>query len=286
MRTAGALLFAGAIAAGRAANPPYPRWKIVDAVGDMSGTVGDYSTPHRARQHWHSMNTAVTELIRSQVAAAVTQARAVSAVQHPGLRGQLREIIARQLLHPLLPPGLGIGTGEIVSAYNDHSPQVDLVIYDRSIAPPMLVGQDYGVFPIEAAIAAIEIKSVLTATDLKDADDAARRIRRMPFSPALGGQTHQPYVVLPALFALESDLAQGGMDEITRYGNHGANDGGGLLEICVVGRGHWFVDAHQWHLRVHPGQYGEVLGFLGALLNRLPDFRQSRRSPDYRNYLG
>ena len=37
----------------------------------------------------------------------------ISDVDHDALRGELREIISRQLLEPLLPPSWEIGTGEI-----------------------------------------------------------------------------------------------------------------------------------------------------------------------------
>ncbi len=225
------------------------------------------------------MNTAMTAMAQSQIEAAISQATAVAGINHDGLRGELREIISRQLLEPLLPPGWEIGSGEIISAFNNHSPQTDLVIYDRSIVPSLLVGKHHGLYPVEAALAAIEVKSTLTATELRDADEKARKIRKLPFSAG-----SSPWAVLPIVFAFGSDLSAGGKDEVTRYVEQCGNDGEGLLQICVVGRGHWCYSDYKWHRRHIDGKHGEVLAFLAALFGRLPEFRKSRTTPDLRSY--
>ena len=116
-----------------------------------------------------------------------------------------------------------------------------------------LVGKYHGLFPVEAALAAIEIKRTLTAPELQDADQKARRIRAIPFSAGA-----EPWVVLPILFAFASDLWEDGKDEVARISQQCGNDGGGLMQICVVGRGHWCFRAlwQKLHLKGTAGSAG------------------------------
>ena len=85
------------------------------------------------------MNTVYRDLILARVQAAVGAAKAVTNITHKGLKGQLREIVIRDLFSPLLPSDVGIGTGEIISANNRQSGQQDVVIFDKSILPPILL---------------------------------------------------------------------------------------------------------------------------------------------------
>lgn len=231
-----------------------------------------------------SLNSAVAELLRARIAGVVAQAAALSAVQHSGLRGQLREILAAGLLRPLLPPGFGLATGEVVSAYNDHSPQVDIIVYDQAKVPPLLVDEAVGLVPIEAAIATIEVKSVLTATELRSSHESAKRIQALPFAPAVDGSTQIPLSPLTALFAFGSDLTE--RTELDRYRTQGGNDDRGLLQVCVVGHSTFFRCGNGWHVPNCGGEHGEVLAFIGCFLNQLPVFAESRRRPNLLQYYG
>jgi hypothetical protein len=194
------------------------------------------------------------------------------------LKGELRELVACGLLRPFLAPRYGIGGGEVVSAYNDHSPQADIVIYDRSIVPPSLVGDHLGLFPIEATIAVVEVKSKLTATELQDAHDKAVKIQALPFCPAISGESFTPLAPLNALFAFDSDLTES--SELERYLRIDGSATSGLVQLCVVGRGNWFRTESGWAKVDCGGDFGEVLSFLATLFNRLPFFAETRRTPN------
>jgi len=230
------------------------------------------------------MNNATAELLRARVAGVIAQAEALSAVSHNGLRGQLRELLAGGLLRPLLPPVYGIASGEVVTAYNDHSPQVDIIIYDRTKVPAMLVDDAVGLVPIEAAIATIEVKSRLTAADLRTAHASAVRIQSLPFVPSRDGPTYQPLAPLTALFAFGSDLTQ--TSELDRYLEEGGRDARGLLQLCIAGRSTFFRNGKEWQVASCGGEHGEVLAFIACLLNRLPVFADSRKRPDLLEYYG
>jgi Domain of unknown function (DUF6602) len=107
-------------------------------------------------QHSHS-------IFVSRVVAALGAARAVSTLSHQGVKGAVREVLLRELFRPLLPRDMGVGTGQIATSSGDLSPQLDVIIYDRRILPPVLFEAVLGVFPIEAVLATIEVKTMLTA---------------------------------------------------------------------------------------------------------------------------
>lgn len=113
------------------------------------------------------MHTAYRALLSSHVMTAVNAARAAAAISHRGVRGRIREILVGELFRPLAPADIGVGTGQVISSAGDTSAEQDVVIYDRRVLPPALFKGDLGVFPIESVVATIEVKTTLTAQELK-----------------------------------------------------------------------------------------------------------------------
>jgi len=112
------------------------------------------------------MNKTYRSLFVSRVTGALAAANAAATVTHTGVKGLIREVLLRDLFRPLLPADLGVGTGQIATSNGNLSPEVDVVIYDRRILPPVLFENVIGLFPIESVLATVEIKSKLTATEL------------------------------------------------------------------------------------------------------------------------
>src|SRR5262245_11761145 len=113
------------------------------------------------------MNKLYRDLILVHAEAAVSGARTAASINHPVLKGELCEIVMRDLLRPLLPADIALGTGVIVTANNIQSPQQDVLLIDRSIVPPVVFEGATGIFPIESVLLAIEIKKKLTARELR-----------------------------------------------------------------------------------------------------------------------
>jgi|UPI0005689B88 hypothetical protein len=80
---------------------------------------------------------------------ALATARELGAVNHSGAKGNLRELVVSELLKPILPPDVRIGTGQIVSSDGTQSPQIDAVLYAPHILPAFVLGMT-GLFPIES----------------------------------------------------------------------------------------------------------------------------------------
>ena len=191
------------------------------------------------------MNTAYQDLLSSNASAAVSAGRALAGVNHNSLRGQLREVLVRDFLRPLLPPTLGIGRGEIVTGYDQHSNEQDIIVFDRALVPSLQLDGTAGLFPLESSLYTIEVKSVLNATELNLAHNSARNTEALQHHPAPQG-AGPPEHVIPCLFAFDTDLTLGGKTEIQRYEEILSGAQPAIRGICVAGRGYWSWNG-QWN---------------------------------------
>lgn len=187
------------------------------------------------------MNRAFRNLALARAQSAIAEPKAAFDLPHKGLKGHLREILIRDLMRPFLPMDLGIGSGQIVSSYDTSSPQQDIIVYEKRIAPPVVFEAGYGVFPLESVLFTVEVKSVLTASALRTSDRAARSVTSLVYRPTPDGSSIEG--VITHLVAFSSDLSRSELDRYTSMLNGRAP---GLLALCVVGKGYWFHCNEGW----------------------------------------
>lgn len=123
------------------------------------------------------MNTIFEKLIYAKVETFVYEYNNVSreifvdkagSLIHPGEFGMYREKMVSELLKPFLPTKLAVGTGFIITHQNHISTQCDIIIYDKENTPIIENGEQR-FFPIECVVGVIEVKSVLSKSNLKEA---------------------------------------------------------------------------------------------------------------------
>lgn len=199
----------------------------------------------------------------------VAAANSSGMIEHPGLKGRLREIVIEELVKPFLSPHIGAATGTIVDPYGKQSRQVDVILYDEQVTPPILFSEREGVIPCHSVVATIEVKSSLTREELKGAVENARSVKllsydygNIPFSGEVGfrrlfdeellnllpeGKAKDSLkralttISSPACYVLAftSDLALGGgiKDEATRLREvvDESNKTGQLIKIPISG---------------------------------------------------
>jgi hypothetical protein len=204
------------------------------------------------------------------------------------LRGQLREILIRDLFRPLLPADVGLGTGEIVTANDKHSKQQDVVIYDRWILPPLLFEQNVGLFPVESVLYTIEVKSILTSRGLRTSHASCREMQEFTYLPGKhdDGNPPVPHVIRPAIhtvFAFGSDQKRIG--EGCRYDQIRGPDPPAIAAICVVGKGYWYWGKDKWIEWSRTGALEEVVGFIAGVLNTYRGIIAARGEPTLGRYL-
>lgn len=226
------------------------------------------------------------------VATAVREYEEAAHIQHHGLRGRMREMALCHLIKPLLPATFEVGTGKVMDSRGFQSPQVDLVIYSRSILPPVMYSEEEGIFPCEAAFYAIEVKTRATSRGLDDAIRKARKLRKLVYTPGRFDSKGKAVSecasrVIPVFFAFSSDLREG-RSELDRYRNRDdeMESYPCLSAICVVGRGYWFRRTDgQWVSQSATPNKDEVIDFVSGVANTLPDLLRKRGRPRLGSYL-
>jgi hypothetical protein len=244
----------------------------------MGGALGD-------RNRMHSI---YRELVRTSVRHAVDRARACAGVDHPGLKGTLREILVRDLLRPLLPADLGIGTGQVISAIDQTSTQHDVIIYDRSILPPMIFEGGTGLFPIEAVAYTVEVKSALDAGELQSSHEAAVALAGFSYTSGERDINDEPLghdfiKVISAIFAFQTDLTV--KTDLERYQELLGSSSPALKSICVAGKGFWDHRAATGWTSFPCGDLDEVVHFVAQVGNSFRRVLDSRGKPRIGYYL-
>lgn len=177
-----------------------------------------------------------------------------------------------------------IGTGKVINSTGNKSREMDILIYSASILPPLLYDNRFGVFPVESCLYTVEVKTTLTATELKKSIDSGRELGS--FTPV-----SQMPLVMPTLFAFDSDLGEEGKTEITRYREHDrtSDTQPAIKAFCVVGRGYWYfcsdgTDAHWHYVRATP-QHEEVIAFIIGIVNTIPKMLGQANYPKFGYYI-
>ena len=130
--------------------------------------------PHGIRQTNNQEGITMSVHVRSSIKAHTTailqgiiaQASSLGPITNPTLKGELRELLIADLFSRFLVPTFGIGTGQIINQKEELSNQIDIIIYDKRILPPFVQNQNIGIYPAEAVVAVIEVKSQLYKKDI------------------------------------------------------------------------------------------------------------------------
>lgn len=223
----------------------------------------------------------------NDIAYLVREAKDAAALAHHGLAGRVRELFVSQLLVPMLPSGFNIGTGKITNAAGGLSQETDLVIYNRSILPPVFYSERDAVFPIESSYYAIEVKSTLTATDVRSSLAKGKSITSLTGGDQANSRRHLSPAVL-VLFAFGSDLASTS-SEIERYAKYDPDwrTDPVFKAICIVGKGYWYHEEEnsRWIFHSATRDYDEVVDLVSGIVNTLTKIPPASRISYLGHYL-
>jgi hypothetical protein len=247
--------------------------------------------------------------LQLRIESALAAARHASELEHPGLTGTVREILVRELLRPMLPPHIAIGTGKIVDHVGNASDEIDIVVYDRSVLPPLLYGDagTLGVFPVEACLYAIQVKSTSSLANLRDVIRQGRSLAALVYLREASGPHGNPVRrVVPAYFAFATDLTAdphaGAIPEVDRWRREHAEadfqyedvfvDGWLTLPypplrvLCVVGQGYGFYSGQHYATFPATGDRAEIVAFITGVANTLLRPSPRTRGLPFGYYLG
>jgi hypothetical protein len=228
-------------------------------------------------------NPLVTQIVGARVRAALAAAKALTGVEHPLVKGRLRELVVDQLLRPVLPPSFGLGTGVIVDTRGGTAGEIDIVVYNRDILMPLLYGERDGIFPVEACLYAIEVKSVLERNHIEETISKFRRVSELHRLPPTNS-----FEPIGVLLAFDDRIDKRERDAILRV-----SELADALEVptirvgCVAGRAYWYFSHTEqcWRVFDADSEHSELVAFMGGLANTITqnDWSPIRKGPLQRN---
>lgn len=102
--------------------------------------------------HFREVNRSLSRLL-------VEQARSIGVFDHPTAKGDGREDLVRQFLRERVGTTFGVTKAEVVDSCGATSGELDVVIYDQSVASCLSVLGERRVVRVESVVATIEVKS-------------------------------------------------------------------------------------------------------------------------------
>jgi hypothetical protein len=240
------------------------------------------------------VNPILRDAISADITRAIAVAKSVQSIEHLGTRGRLREVLVSELLRPLLPTNFDIMTGILVdhqggSAHN-QSGQEDILIYSRDALPGGIRLAETGLLPIEACLAVIEVKSILTSKGIKQSIQHAERIKKLKTlyeNPDIEQTEYKKSINFAAypsynVFSLSTDLTSN--DNWRRFTDVHTNlkiENSNIFSACIVGTGMAY-----WHpkgeisagltprkTQITTASFSEVIAFLSII----SDFSRMRQ---------
>jgi hypothetical protein len=102
-------------------------------------------------------------------------------ISHQLTKGVEAELAVADLLRSVLPSRFSAGKGFIIDSLGHQSNEVDLIVLDAANTARIFDFRAFELIPVEAALACIEVKTMLTKKELDDTFDRFHRIQEMEF---------------------------------------------------------------------------------------------------------
>jgi hypothetical protein len=189
------------------------------------------------------MNHLYRDFLLSNIAAFVREVQVSEGFDSPTVKGTAREIFVGKLLRPYLNPTVDVCSGTIVDSSGNQSNQIDIIIYDKGIVPPLLLTQFEGVIPIESVLGTIEVKSSLSSKELKHSITNARSVKLLaPFFAEIRKSAPIKKSPLCYVYACKSDLVRKPEAERLRWAAWKENQTGNpkvsvpISGICIMSK--------------------------------------------------
>jgi Domain of unknown function (DUF6602) len=208
----------------------------------------------------------------------------------------MRELLIDNILLPWLPPYVSCGTGMIIDMFSNRSAstQDDVVVYDRSLVPPVLASlhAPEGVFPFNSALTRIEVKSTLDRGEIVKFVKAAKELATFRFSVPKVEERAPLMGTLNMLFAFGSDAKGKGEPDyqlarlVEVMQEHGVTTESGIVSaICMPGYGLWKIAKNEsqdvcWQRLVSDAACDHLAWFVATISNTCYQEHAARQGRD------
>lgn len=171
-------------------------------------------------------------------------------IVHSGSKGTVRETgLRRAFLEKYVSSAARvIGSGELVATDGQVSTQCDLMIVEPD-TPPLWSAEDFAVVPVECCHVVIEVKSNLTAPELKKSWAAAKKAKSLPrrayrshplasyTRSAYGRNWEHAFPLRYIVFGYEGSTLDTLAKELSVLAGQDSDPAMGVDALCVLNRG-------------------------------------------------
>lgn len=245
------------------------------------------------------MNDFYRTLLNNNIKKALVDAETASKINHPYLIGKLRELFVDSLLQPMLNNNYSVSSGKAFDYDGNLSSEIDLCIYSKNLLPPIFFSSkdNISLLPIESVLNAIEVKSNFSKGNIEDAFNKFIIMdRKLICTSGFHDAKHEviPYNFIKphySLFFFNYGHKQYSPDKILDiYKQIDSNwkQAPLITNICIANKG-WLCNTSKGWIHISYDQNTnineEIIGFLGTLVNDLPNIEASRGTPRIGYYL-
>lgn len=217
--------------------------------------------------------------------------KASAGTKHPVIKGGERENSLAEFLRNRLPDRFGVTSGEVVDLNGRTGPQLDILIYDRYADFSFTTGSQT-ILPAEALLASVEVKSRLTAAEVRKSVQGSKKLRELkPHDRELAGPDVNDSAdktkrarYMHCIFAYESDLTQARWptNEVERFDRAQSSDHR-IDAVYVLERG--LVNFNYRKYRAEDAEGGAIMIFYFTILNFILREADRRRPTPYHRYV-
>jgi hypothetical protein len=155
------------------------------------------------------MNKLYKEMVIANIKKALSESKAAGNYDNQVLKGRAREIFVSDLLRPFISPNIDICTGIVIDSANNHSKQIDVILFNKRIIPPFLLKEGEGIIPYESVLSTIEVKSKLDREEVLNSVQNARSVKTLePFFAEIKSSGTSKNSPACYIFSFDSDLKE------------------------------------------------------------------------------
>jgi hypothetical protein len=207
----------------------------------------------------------------------IAESKALKTFDQTTVKGRLIELFTSRLLSRFLTSQFGVGSGVIINQIGKRSSQIDIIIYDTRILPPFIEEQNIGVYPIEAVLAAIEVRSRVDKSTIKKYAKKVAKLYEEVYDPTCSWYyDYQEYLPFYCLVGFnENGLFK--KQDFNQIRDWMANNVKPLFGVCIINNLSWLhVCTEKGGLHLVDENNEETKAFVAILLDNIRTVSQRR----------
>ncbi len=210
----------------------------------------------------------IRKFIQTKIDNIIQLSDATGDIDHNPTVGELRESYLLDFFRDLIPDSLSVTSGFVADAKGIISPQLDLIVTQKSALPLMNVKEGISIVPVESAILVAEIKSTLSTSHLGQIKKQNSSLASMQLS---GEMKEKRFIIPTVILAYDTDIAH---ETIKSW----LLDNGNTVACCIFKKRTYFKDREilVFENEEHGIRHHNVLAFISTFHKALNYLVQNR----------